>query len=229
MQIDISKACSDFLRSDFAAHSGEKLKASHARELVAAFFGYKSHAALLMERGYPLSRLEDAAVLVPDIALIDARRANLEGLPENVFSSNEIASRLAQFLKSKEYFGGEIWLYESLGAYVREVFLIESDWRMMDLLSGVMAETNAYFDVEVGQYETDDVVEHDDAVIVEVEGQYSGRADTERPFCGDTIDLMATVEMSRVAGRTAFGEPAISARGEVNDDWVDPELKYATP
>ncbi len=79
MPIDISKACSDFLRSEVAANGGEKLKASHARELVAAFFGYKSHAALLAEKVYPLEDLGKADVLVPDIGLIERRRNALAG------------------------------------------------------------------------------------------------------------------------------------------------------
>ncbi len=45
MDDDISKLCADFLRAN---HEG--LRASHARELVAAFFGYKSHAALLADK-----------------------------------------------------------------------------------------------------------------------------------------------------------------------------------
>jgi hypothetical protein len=47
-------------------------------------------------------------------------------------------------------------------------------------------------------------------------------------FCGDQIDMLVTVELSRVAGRAAFSDPDISASGEINDDWVDPELKYAS-
>jgi hypothetical protein len=226
MQIDISKTCSDFLRSDFATQTGDKLKASHSRELVAAFFGYKSHAALLAEKTYPLDSLGDAAVLVPNIPLMDVRRNNLDGLPSTLDPSRVLATKLSEFLKQQGHFSGEAWVYESLSAYVTEVLLIEKDGLMLDLLSGVMAETNAYFDSEFGHYESAEVDEQDDRVVVEVEGQYCGTSDTERPFCGDTIDVKAKVELYRVAGRAAFSEPDVSAHGEVNDDWVDPELKY---
>jgi len=49
---DLSKLCADFLRASYKSQTLGKLKASHARELVAAFFGYKSHAALLAEKNY---------------------------------------------------------------------------------------------------------------------------------------------------------------------------------
>jgi hypothetical protein len=226
MQIDISKACSDFLRSEFATQTGDRLKASHSRELVAAYFGYKSHAALLAEKTYPLDGLDNAAVLVPNIPLIDVRRKCLDGLSRALPSSYELASKLTEFLKQQGYFEGEVWLYESLSSYVTEVLLIEKDGLMLDLLSGVMAETNAYFDSEFGHYESAEIDEQDDRVVVEVTGQYCGSSDTERPFCGDTIDVQAKVELYRVAGRAAFTEPDISAHGEVRDDWVDPEIRY---
>lgn len=226
MQIDISKVCSDFLRSEVSDSGGEKLKASHSRELTAAFFGYKSHAALLAEKEYPLERLDEADVLVPNVGLIEQRRKTLTGLPASLLSSRELASKVSRFLQDQQYFGGKVWLYESLETYVTEVLLIEEDAFIMDELSGVMAETNATFDTEFGYYESAEVTEGDDTVTVEVEGQYNGSPDPERPFCGDQIDMKVTVELPRVAGRAAFASPDISANGAVNNDWVDPELRF---
>lgn len=77
-------------------------------------------------------------------------------------------------------------------------------------------------------YETAELVDNDGHLTIEVEGQLNGQSDDERPFCGDQIDMKVTVELPLIAGRVAFGEPDISATGEINDDWVDPELKYGT-
>lgn len=225
MQIDISKACSDFVRSEYLAIGGEKLKASHSRELTAAFFGYNTHAALLAEKNYPLERLGEAEVLVPNVRLIDQRRQALAGLPADLFPSRELATKITSFLQEQNCFGGKVWLYESLEMYVTEVLLIEEDSRILDELAGVMTETNANFDREFGSYESAELIEGDDSVRLEVEGQYHGSADPERPFCGDQIDLTVTVNLPRVAGRVAFAYPHILATGTVNDDWVDPELK----
>jgi hypothetical protein len=45
-------------------------------------------------------------------------------------------------------------------------------------------------------------------------------------YWGDQIDMTVIVEVPLVAGRVAIGEPDISAIGFVNDDDVDPDLKY---
>ena len=63
-------------------------------------------------------------------------------------------------------------------------------------------------------------------VTVAVTGKYEGTPHEDKPFCGDTIDMHVTVQLSRIAGRTGFASPEISATGSVNDDWVDPELRF---
>ncbi len=134
MSTDLSKFCADFIRTSYNAAEGGKLKATHAHELVAAFFGYKSHAALIKDKRYPLDHIDKAKILIPDIPLLEKRRQCLNGLPENLLSSAELASQLSSFLKNENYFSGEIWLYESLENYVMEVLLIEYDHIVMDQL-----------------------------------------------------------------------------------------------
>ncbi len=229
MSLDISKTCSDYLRSIVLADAGAKLQASHARELIAAYFGYKSHAALLAEKAYPVDALGQASLLVPDIPLIEHRRGKLGGLPAGIYLSFGIASKISDFLVAQQYFKGKVQLSDSLENYVVEDLLREEDAQIMDLLSGVMAETNAEFGLEFGQYEVTETDVGEDIVTVTIRGEYCGSADTERPFCGDQIDVMGTVELPRIAGRVAFAVPDISMTGEVNQDWVDPELRFGTP
>ncbi|NGY05943.1 hypothetical protein [Solimonas terrae] len=224
MPHDISKDCSDFLRAHAAdAVADGRLKASHARELVAAFFGYNTHAALLSESDYPLHQLDEAAVLVPDVRLMNQRRSCLNGLPD-LPNSIELAKALVGFLASQHHFSGKAWIYDSLESYVMEVLLPEEDPYISDCLSGVMAETNAYFDE--AYYESAEVQNVGDAVEIAVTGSYNGSNDEDRPFCGDQIDMIVTVNLPRVAGKAGFGHPDISASGSVNDDWVDPELRF---
>lgn len=227
MSTDISKLCADFIRGSYLAHSGEKLKASHAREMVAAFFGYKSHAALIAEQKYPLSQLNEATILVPDILLLDKRQTRLNGLPKGLWRPHDLSARLSAFLKDEGYFGGEIWLYESLENYIMEVFLVENDHLILDELSGTMAETNAYFDE--AYYESATVSYGDDDVIVEVDGTYYGSNDQDKLFSGDKIDMSVTVTLYRMAGKIGFLRCELSAGGSVNDDWVDPDLRHGAP
>ncbi len=66
MQQDITKLCADSLRDFTNDKFGIKLKASHAHELVAALFGYKSRAALLADTEHSLDNLRQAEFIVLD-------------------------------------------------------------------------------------------------------------------------------------------------------------------
>jgi hypothetical protein len=222
MSIDPSKFCADYLRATL--NPSLKIKASHARELVAAYFGYKSHAALLKDTAYPITALDEASILVPDVPLLQTRITQLNGLALTLPTPMELAKLVGDAVQV-ECFGGVIWRYDSLENYVMEVLLPEEDGRIMDCLSGVMAETNACFDD--AYYEEASVNDHGNTVDVMVRGVYSGQTDEDRMFCGDKIDMTVEVELYRCAGRRGFSDYDISATGAVNDDWVDPELKYA--
>lgn len=63
MQHDITKLCADSLRA-YAQNKLIQLKASHAHEIMAAFFGYKSKIALLADKEYPLTNLNQADIII---------------------------------------------------------------------------------------------------------------------------------------------------------------------
>lgn len=216
----ISKECTDFLRNHHESEYGQKLKATHAREIVAAFFGYKSHAAQLAEATFPLSEIEDAAVMVPDVPRIEWRLNRLNGLPSNLPSAMELARVLADFLVEEDWFGGKVWLYESLGNYITEEYLREHDSFVSDELSGEMASTNAYFE-DFPDYEEPSILEGLDDVQVMVTGTLSGSSDPDRPYSGHEIGFGATVTLFRVAGRTCFMEPDIEVGGAIEDSYSD--------
>gem|GEM_PF-977287 len=81
----ITKLCADSLRSFTQDNFGIALKSSHAHELVAAYFGYCSRAALLADTSCPITDLEKAEFIVlTPTARIKERRKNLNGLPSNL-------------------------------------------------------------------------------------------------------------------------------------------------
>lgn len=218
--MSISKLCADHLRSVHESDYGQKLKASHAREIVAAFFGYKSHAAQIAETDFPLSKIEEAAVMVPDVDRITRRITRLNDLPSNLPSAYELARILSDYLVDEDWFGGELWLYESVENYVIEVYLPEHDYEVSEQLSGVMAETNAYF--EEAYFEEAVVSRNSEGMSIEATGTYSGSSDPDKMFAGDTIDMSAIITLDRVAGHTCYFEADMSVGGEINDDWYDP-------
>lgn len=86
---DVSKFLSDSLRKAFPP-----LKASHARELVAAFFGYKTHAALLVSsRRAEFSKFQNTD-------LLQKRLATIQGLPENLPGAEDLAKHIAAIYTS---------------------------------------------------------------------------------------------------------------------------------
>jgi len=228
MSNDISKLCADFLRETYTTHTGNKLKASHARELIAAFFGYKSHAALIAEKKYPLDALDEVSIFIPDIPLLDKRKECLKGLPGDIFPSKELASKLCSYLDKEGLFNGDSWIYESLEIYIMEVLLIDNDSLVCDELSGVMAETNAAFE-NFPYYENAKVEDSADSLEVSVVGNHRGTPLDDKPFCGDTINFGLKVTLYRVAGKRGFSDFDIEAGGSVSDDWRDPEMRYDVP
>lgn len=225
MSIDLSKLCADFLRQNNASQSTEKLKASHARELVAAFFGYKSHAALMAEKTYPLVQLEEAYIFIPDIPLMNDRRSKLNGLPNDLTRSIDLAKLLSDMLADEGLCGGNVWLYDTLENYIVEVLLPDCQYLIDDQLSGAMAETNAEF-FDAPYYDDVQIEDRGDKLVAIAKTQYKGEPLDDRPFYGDTLDMVVQVTLPRMAGKRGFYDFELEAGGRVNDDWVDPELQY---
>lgn len=226
MIIDFSKLCADFLRKNYASQSTDKLKASHARELVAAFFGYKSHAALMAEKTYPLVHLEEADIFIPDIQLMNDRRSKLKELPSDLTQSSTLAKLLSDMLIEEGLCGGKIWLYDTLETYIVEVLLPDCQSQIDDQLSGVMADTNAGF-FDTPYYDDVQIEDRGDELVVIAKAKYKGEPLDDKPFCGDTLDIVVLVTLPRMAGRRGFNDFELEVGGSINDDWFDPELRYS--
>jgi len=222
MHTDISKLCSDFLRQHLIAIDIGRLGASHARELTAAYFGYKTHASLLAEKRFPVSDLGLAELLVPDVGTLDTRLDTLSGLPDGIPSAWELAQAITGYLKDYDVFSGKVWVTHNIDEYVQDTYLYQEDATVTDALSGEMAETNAIFD-DFPQYDGIERTEDEDGLLFVVTGEIVGSIDEDRPFCGNRISIEARVSLERVAGKVAFMRPDIEAGGSLSDGWGDPE------
>ena len=215
----IQKDCADHLR-EYVSAAGATLGAGHAHEVVAAFFGYGTGAALRADDGYPVENLLDADILVPDPAMLARRTQEIDALPDEVRNIEDVVSVLCGFLQAQGHFKGEVWRTEDLAGYVKDDYLPSHHMlTIMDELSGEMAETNASFDgpdFDEASIETDD-----DSVKVSVTGVLEGDTDLDRPFSGDKINFTCVVAFDRVAGRVAFRKPDITASGGVDDSYYD--------
>lgn len=122
----ISKLCADNLRTFANNNFSIKLKASHAHELVAAYFGYKSRAALIADTISPIYNLPKAEIIVMSSdKLIDQRRSELEELPLELPDSYTLGESVYAILFSDRWWKGLYPPFRSFEALAR--FIVENN------------------------------------------------------------------------------------------------------
>lgn len=216
----IQKECADFLRTTFNNLTSSKLGSGHAHEIVAAYFGYCTAAALRAEPKYQLSALNEAAILIPDLRLMDQRMQQLNGLPTGLPNVDELASQLSSFLSANGYLSGEVWYTRDLEEYIDVSFIQEDPMMIEDALSGEMAMTNAFFDELYIDKVNLDV--GDDVLVANVSGALNGENDPDKPFHGDSIVFTTMMTFERAAGRTGYRRPELETSGAIDDsDYYD--------
>lgn len=111
MKLDITKKCADSLRAFTQNNYGIQLKSSHAHELVAAYFGYASCAALIADKQCPIAKLTDAEIIIlnSSVPLVDQRLQSLENLPSKLPPSNILARGIYAPIVCDEQFSERIW------------------------------------------------------------------------------------------------------------------------
>lgn len=191
-RVDISKICADFFRG---AESG--LKASHARELVAAFWGYRSHAALLSEDEYPLVQVQAAQLLVPNLQLMELRRARLSGIPESLSASLVLADKMVRFLRENELFSATCWLAPDLPH-----FLLQSTLRNLTIPDEAGSAKRIPLTVHEGYcFEARKLR---DAHTYILRGEFASAMRSSEVSMGK---FEIAVRLARVAGESAFAAP----------------------
>lgn len=209
----IHKQCADYLRAH-AASTGGKLSSGQAHELVAAFFGYGTGAALRAETVRPLDLLPQANILIPDLHLLDERRTALAGLPEDMIGTDEIVDLLVEHLSLAGHFNGDVWLTRDLVDHISSDFIQDNAFPIEDALSGEIASTNAFFDELYPDEVTID--RHVEGLTASVSGHLNGENDHDRAFHGDSIAFETEISFDLVAGRTAYSSPNFSTTGAVD-------------
>ncbi len=191
MEQSISKMCADSLRTFSKEKYDIKLKAAHAHELVAAYFGYTSRNAMLADKNHPISHIGQAeiVVMVPD-TFIDQRREKLDELSPGLPDSYTLGEAVYGPLFSVETWASE---YPPFRGYKQ--------------LAMVLVENNHVYQ-EQFKYYRDIPVEHyviinskeDDTILNVVHaspdpsGEMRGHGQTD-------------INLPRKAGHIGFGKP----------------------
>lgn len=190
----ITKLCADSLRTFVNDHYGIKLKPTHAHELVAIYFGYKSNAALRADTVAPITNLRQAAILVlAPTAPIDLRRQELEGLSPDLPDT---------------YTLGE-GLYSAL---IAEKWITNTPWPVFELLAKALADEHLRLNNLAGIYRSPvregvKIERMEDGVQLVVLRTY------QLPSTHGSVHeakITTTINLPRIAGHIGYGKPEVS-------------------
>ncbi|WP_458759022.1 hypothetical protein ACSVBT_00220 [Afipia sp. TerB] len=201
----LSKRCADRLRI-FSENHGAKLRASHAHELVAAFVGYNSNAAMRADMLYPIENLNkaDICVLVPS-ALIDQRRQCLQDLPSDLPDTHALGEALAPVIA--EIFRGRVFAtFSHLSEVLASEHLQRHGYSMLPANFGPFEKAHDIFSKPLYEFNPT-IHKTDSGVTLIVTNRYYGSVDVHF----QPIDVTITIELRRVAGHVGYTLSDISA------------------
>ena len=201
MNPEITKACADSLRAFTENNYGIQLKSSHAHELVSAFFGYSSRAALLADKKCPIGNLNDAEIIILNnpIPLVEQRLKTLKGLPSGLPSSDILAESVYAPIATNEQLSKKIWkdFHKMAIAYAEDrVFHNEKMITMMGIDGGFdQRELDWLIRVDIKTMEND--------VLLTVTYDYPAKA--KKPFRHASV----AVTLPKIAGGIGYSEPKV--------------------
>lgn len=193
MQQDIPKMCADSLRTFTKEKLNIKLKAAHAHELVASYFGYPSKNAMLADTEYSINSFQKAKIVImaPD-SYIDERRKNLQGLSAELPNSYMLGESVYAPLLSDEFWSSKY-----------------PPFRSFEKAAKYLATNNHSFQ-SVFQFYQDVPLHHLVSLKAEKRKVVLSVVHATKNTNGDMVGNGKTIiELQRIAGHIGFGEPQI--------------------
>jgi hypothetical protein len=194
MSTDIPKICADSLRNSLKEKHGAKLKAAHAHELVAAYFGYKSKNALLADKTHPISNLPKAQVviMVPKED-IDERRACLDDLPAELPDSHSMGEAVYEPLFASDHWQSPLPPFRSYQAFAKYTLDNNEAFNRLHRKLHTAPMHHVYSVMDSGH-----------EVAITVFHTY------EEPKADALAHGKITMVIPRLAGKIGFGQPKVS-------------------
>jgi hypothetical protein len=194
MQPKLFKSCADSLRTFSKEKYDIKLKAAHAHELVAAFFGYSSKNTMLADTKYPISNMGQAEIIVmtPDV-FIDQRREDLQELSSELPDSYTLGEAVYAFLFYDEWWASPY-----------------PPFRSFEKLAKHLVENNDAYK-NVFKFYRDVPMHHIVNVEISENGVLLTVLHSHRTSTGEMLgDGKTTINLPRVAGHIGYGKPQVS-------------------
>lgn len=193
-----NKRCADTLRV-FSENQGIKLKASHAHEIVAAFFGYKSKAAMDTDNTCSVDNLSQANiyVLTPS-ALIDTRRECLEGLPSDLPDTYTLSEALIPVVE-EVYKGRSFVSFTHLTEVLTSEYLQRYGTPLIPEHFGQSKNAGQIFSSPIFEFNPQ-IQNIKDGVRVTATNRYYGSVDLHFP----SVDILMSISLQRIAGHVGY-------------------------
>lgn len=211
--LDTSKQISEFLRQQYS------VRASHARELAAAFLGFKSHAAYLALSAGQKWSLDSIDVLIPDLECLEQRLLTISNLPP-LPNYRQLPQDIGDDLRLQKVFSGPVLIAKNLTELesVLDSSYLQENITLEDELSGEIAISNSWFGYEY--YDTVKFEAGRSGVKVHATGVFDGEHDDEsdRPNHGDKIDFEVDLELKLMAWGVGFRQ-TIAVSGELRSPY----------
>ncbi|HEO1393689.1 TPA: hypothetical protein ACXYKE_002104 [Legionella pneumophila] len=204
--MSIAKLCADQLRA-ISNNYGVKLKSSHAHELVAAFFGYKSKAALLSDTLASIENIGQAQifVLIPS-SFIEERRKCLVDLPSDLPDTYTLGEEMFTFLAAQKMLVGNSfasWVH--LAKALTNEYLQINGNLILPKNFGPSENARSIFNKPV--YEFNPKLEAtENGVKLTLSNRYHGSSHVHF----HPIDVVLTIKLRRIAGHFGYAKPEIS-------------------
>ncbi|MHA3126752.1 hypothetical protein [Legionella pneumophila] len=204
--MSISKLCADQLRV-ISNNYGVKLKSSHAHELVAAFFGYKSKAALLSDTFAPIENIGQAKifVLIPS-AFIEERRKCLVDLPSDLPDTYVLGEGMFTFLAAQKMLVANSfpsWIH--LSETLTTEYLQKNGHLILPRNFGPFEQAGNIFNKPLYDFNPD-IETTSNGVKITVSNRYYGSSHINF----QPIDVVLKIKLQRIAGHFGYAKPEIS-------------------
>lgn len=216
----IAKFCANHLRV-LSSNYGVKLKSAHAHELVAAFFGYKSKAAMQADIFCSIEKIADVQifVLIPSL-FVDERRKCLEDLPPDLPNTYMLGeSMLVQLALEKNLLVDKSFAsWSHLAEVLTGEYLQKYGDSLLPLNFGIYERARNIFNKPL--YKFNPKIETiDNQIKLIISNKYHGSCDVQF----QPINIKIAIELQRIAGHVGYANPKISVidiSSQSNEDAV---------
>ncbi len=203
---NIVKLCANHLCT-LSNNYGVKLKSSHAHELVAAFFGYKSKAAMLADTSFPAEHINQAQILVltPSL-LINERRQCLDDLPLGLRDTYTLGEEMFVYLASGgKYIGRSFASWIHLFEVLAYDYLIKNSASVLSSSFWHNEKVNNIFSKPLYEYKLD-IENTSNSIKLTGTNRYCSTSNINFRY----IDLAITIKLQRISGYVGYANPEIT-------------------